>query len=316
MDLAARLRLATREELRARLAACARATSRVAIAVALAAIATAAPAHVVFDRGTLRQWTADSDAAAVVVFESDGRLWRADDGSDRQDFFRVRVETVLYGALKAGPLEFFPHAEGFPSFRAGDRALLFLERTADHIEFTSLAPRFAWFSTQGAGQEWKLPPDETGVRILDVAQRLASHRTQRPADTGRALREVLLAELGSGVPRLRRDAIAELVTARTRPEFLDAESLRSFSAFADAPELSVTERLALVRLLDGAPGFDAGARLRAMTREPLEGAALTQLVRVAGASGDAMLRGWVATLANDARPEVQREARAAIATTR
>ena len=280
--------------------------------VALCAIAGVARAHVVLDRGTLRQWTADSAAAAVVVFESDGQLWRADDASDRQDFFRVRVETVLYGALEAGPLEFFPHAEGFPAFRAGDRALLFLERTADRLEFLSLAPRFAWFSTQGAGQEWTLPPGETGVSILEVAQRLASHRAQRPADPSRALRDVVLAELGSGVPRLRRDAIAELVTARLRPGFLDDEAMNSFSGLVDAGELPASERLALLRLLDDAPGFDSRARLRAMTRESLEGPALTQLVRVAGASDDAMLRAWVATLANDARPEVQREARAAL----
>ncbi len=263
-------------------------------------------------RETLRQWTAESAAAAVVVFESDGQLWRADDGSDRQDFFRVRVETVLCGALEAGPLEFFPHAEGFPSFRAGDRALLFLERSADRIEFTSLSPRFPWFSTQGAGQEWKLPPDESGTRILEVAQRLASHRVSRPANPNRALRDVVLAELGSGVPRLRRDAISELVTARLRPDFLDAEAMRSFASFVDTTDLAVTERLALLRLLDGAPGFDASARLRAMTREPLAGPALAQLVRVAGASDDAALRAWVATLASDARPEIQREARAAL----
>jgi hypothetical protein len=282
------------------------------LGVALCAIAGAARAHVILDRGTLRQWTAESAAAAVVVFESDGQIWRADDGSDRQDFFRVRVETVLHGALETGPLEFFPHAEGFPGFRAGDRALLFLERTADRLEFLSLAPRFAWFSTQGAGQEWVLPPGEAGVRILEVAQRLASHRAQRPADPNRALRDLVLAELGSGVPRLRRDAIAELVTARLRPGFLDAEAMNSFSGLVDAGELPASERLALLRLLDDAPGFDANARLRAMTREPLEGPALTQLVRVAGARDDAMLRAWVAGLAKDARPEVQREARAAL----
>ena len=49
-----------------------------------------------------------------------------------------------------------------------------------------------------------------------------------------------------------------------------------------------------------------------MTREPLEGPALAQLVRVAGASDDAQLRAWVASLANDARPGIQREARAAL----
>ena len=293
----------------------ARSRPAAALFVALAAFAgfaATARGHVVVGRTTLRAWTADSAAAAVVVFESDGQIWRADDGSDRQDFFRVRVETVLYGALEQGSLEFFPHAEGFPSWHAGDRALLFLERTADRIEFTSLAPRFRWFSAQEAGQEWKLAPDDTGVRILEIAKRLASFRVERPADPRRALREVLFAELGSGVPCLRRDAIAELVMARLYPGFLDAEAMRSFSGFVDAGGLPATERLALLRLLDGTPGFDANARLRAMTREPLEGPALAQLVRVAGASDDEELRAWVATLAGDARPEVQREVRAAL----
>lgn len=274
---------------------------------------TSANAHVLFDRSTLRQWNAESAAVAVVRFESDVQMWRAGDGSDRQEFFRVRVLETLTGALPPGPLDFFPHAEGFPSFRAGDRALLFLERTADRVEFATLAARFPWYSAQGAGQEWKLPDGAEGDAIVELAKRLAALRAARPApDARNALRDHLLAELSSGVPRLRMDAISELILARGWPGFLDAETTPAFATFTASRALPATERLALVRLLDGAPGFDADARLLALTREPLAGRELTQLVRTAGSRDSVALRDWLTALANDPRPEVQREARAAL----
>jgi hypothetical protein len=281
----------------------------------LLALVAGAPAgaHVILERGTLRQWTVDSAAAVVAEFVSDASMWRAGDGSDRQEYFRVRVVATLHGPLEPGPLEFFPHAEGFPDFRAGERALVFLERTGERPEFARLAGRFPWFSTQGAGQEWKLEPGIAGESVLEIARRLASYRAAPPPDPRRALRDVVLAELASGVPRLRRDAIAELVRARGWPGFLDAESTSSLASWAERPALPATERLALVRLLEGAPGFDADARLRAMTGEPLDGRELAQLVRTAGTRSDPALRAWLAALADDPRPEIQREARSALA---
>lgn len=279
----------------------------------LAVLGSAARAHVLFDRSTLRQWTTDASAVVVAAFETDVEMWRADDGSDRQEFFRVRVAEVLYGDVSPGVIEFFPHAEGFPSFRKGDRTLLYLERTSDHLEFTSLAPRFRWFSTQGAGQEWKLEAGPSGDAVLEIARRLAGQRSSRPSDPRRALRDLTLAELSSGVPRLRGDAIAELIRARALPGFFDDETTPAFTAWLDGGRLPASERLALVRILDGAPGFDADARLLAMTREALAERAFTQLVRTAGSSEDPRLRAWLASLADDPRPEVQREARAALA---
>ena len=289
----------------------ARRAGLVAIAL-LGLIANAADAHVLFDRATLRQWTADSAAVVVAEFESDVAIWSAEDGSDRQEFFRVRIVEPLYGAATPGPLEFFPHAEGFPSFHKGDRVLLFLERTSDQREFSSLAPRFRWFSTQGAGQEWKLEPGPGGDAVLEIARRLAGQRATPPADPRQSLRDLILAELASGVPRLRSDAIAELIRARDLPGFFDAETLSAFTVWLEGGKLSATERLALIRILDGAPGFDADARLRAMTQEPLSGRELTQLVRAAGSREDPALRAWLAGLVADPRPDVQREARAAI----
>ncbi len=279
----------------------------------LVVLGSAAHAHVLFDRATLRQWTTDCAAVVVGEFETDVEMWRAEDGSDRQEFFRVRVDEVLYGGVSPGVIEFFPHAEGFPSFHKGDRALLYLDRTSEHLEFTSLAARFPWFSTQGAGQEWKLDAGASGEAVLEIARRVAGQRSFRPSDPRRALRDLMLAELTSGVPRLRSDAITELIHTRDLPGFFDDETTPAFAAWLDGGRLPASERLALVRILDGAPGFDADARLLAMTQEPMAGRAFTQLVRAAGSSEDPRLRSWLAGLAEDPRPEVQREARAALA---
>jgi hypothetical protein len=290
--------------------------ARAAAAALLALASGVAPAHVLFDRTTLRQWSQECAAAVVAELDGDARMWQAADGSDRQDYFRARVIETLHGGVAPGALEFFPHAEGFPASRSGERVLLFLERTADRTEFASLAARFPWFSTQGAGQEWKLEPGASGDAVLEIARRLADQRERRPARPRDALRELVLAELASDVPRLRRDALAELVRARAWPGFLDAETTPAFAAWLDGRKLPASERLALVRLLEGAPGFDADARLRAMTREPLVGPEIAQLVRVAGTRSDPALRSWLAGLAADPRPDVQREARAALGTPR
>ena len=153
-----------------------------------------------------------------------------------------------------------------------------------------------------------------GAAVPARARRLAGQRSSRPSDPRRALRDLTLAELTSGVPRLRSDAIAELVRARDLPGFFDEESTPAFTAWLDGGRLPVSERLAPVRILDGAPGFDADARLVAMTDEPLAGSAFAQLVRTAGSREDPRLRAWLEGLAEDPRPEIQREARAALAT--
>jgi hypothetical protein len=280
---------------------------------ALLVAAAAAPAHVLFERVTLRQWVIESNSVVLATFESDALMWEALDGSDRQEYFRVRVDETLAGPIPKGTLEFFPHAEGFPAFHAGDRALLFLEPSDPRPEFARVATRFPWFSGQGAGEEWIFEPGVAGASVREIALRLASQRERPPADPRAALRDLLLAELASGVSSLRRDALRELMQARARPDFLDAETTPLFAAWAANPEVPATQRLALVRVLDGAPGFDADARLRAMTQEPLAGMDLAQLVRTAGQRSDPALQRWLVALSNDPRPEVAREARAALA---
>ena len=275
-------------------------------------LAGSAQAHVLYGRTTLRQWIAQSPVVAVVEFESDVQMWRAEDASDRQEYFRVHALETLRGAAPPGSFEFFPHAEGFPGFHAGDRALLFLEPTSKRIEFTTLAARFPWFSAQGAGSEWILA-GAGGERILDVARRWSRLRDTSVADPAGAVRAILLAALGSGVARLQDDAIAELVAVRTLPGVLDADGAAAFAAFADAPDLGLTQRLALVRLLEGAPGFDARPRLRALARESgANGSGLAQMIQVAAASDDPELREWLAAFAEDPRPWVRREALAAL----
>jgi hypothetical protein len=288
---------------------------RTAVAITAAFVlgavaAGAARAHVLFERATLRQWLLGADLVVVAEFESDASMWQAPDGSDRQDWFRVRVLETLRGAAPGPALDFTPHAEGFPAFRAGDRALLFLSRTGEQREFMRIAHRFSWVSFQGAGQEWRLAGAD-GEGILAIARRWAALADAR-SGVADELRSVLLAELGSGVARLRADALSELVGLRSVPGFLDAPTTASFAAWADAPGLPVSQRLALVKLLEGAPGFDVGARLRALTEAPLDDPVRLQLIRVAGAAEDPRLRAWLEAQSTDARPQVRREARLAL----
>lgn len=282
-----------------------------AVALFLGAAASgAARAHVLFERATLRQWLLGADLVVVAEFESDASLWQAPDGSDRQDWFRVRVLETLRGTAPGPALDFTPHAEGFPAFRAGDRALLFLSRTAEQREFTRIEARFPWVSFQGAGQEWRLAGAD-GDAILAIARRWAALADAR-SGVADELRSMLLAQLGSGVARLRADALSELVGLRSLPGFLDAPTTAAFAAWADAPGLPSSQRLALVKLLEGAPGFDAGARLRALTETPLDDPVRLQLIRVAGASDDPRLRPWLVAQSADPRPAVRREARLAL----
>lgn len=269
-----------------------------------------ARAHVLFERATLREWLLGADLAIVARIESGPDVWQAPDGSDRQEWFRVRVLETLRGTAPGATLDFTPHAEGFPDFRPGDRVLLFLARSERHPELATIAHRFPWVSFQGAGQEWRLVGAD-GEAIVGLAKRWAA-LTRAREGVEDELRAVLLAELASGVARLRSDAIAELVKLRRLPGFLDARTTAAFAAWADAPGLPFAERLALVRLLDGAPGFDAAARLQALVAEPVDGPLLLQLIRAAGASGDARLRPWLVARSADPRPAVRAEAQLAL----
>lgn len=293
-----------------------RARRAAAVGLALAAAAAGpAAAHVVYERTSLREWVTRSELVVVAAFESDALVWDAPDGSDRQEHFRVRAVETLHGAAPPEAFDFFPHAEGFPRFRAGDRALLFLERTGTRPEFAALAPRFAWFSVQGAGHEWTVAGAE-GERILAVARRWLALRDDGPEDPTPAARAIVVEQLASTVARLRADGVAELMRMHALPGFLDAAGVAAFAPFASAPALSLAQRLAVVRTLDGAPGFAAPPHLRALAREAQAGshAELAQMIRVAGDSDDPVLHAWLAGLAGDERPWVRRAVEQARAT--
>lgn len=284
-----------------RRAAAARAPRLAALLVALLlAAAPAAHAHVPIARASLRQWVAGVPLVVVARFESDVETWTTPDGRDRQDRFRVRVLETLVGTSPGERLAFFPHAEGLPRYRAGDRALLFLERSAERPEFAHLARWLPWYSMQGAGHEWRLAgPD--GEAIAAAARRWAALRGFA-GDLRPPLRAALLAQLESGVERLRRDALVELMVARSLPGLLDAETTAALGAWARERALAPGQRLALVRLLEGAPGFDANAALRALTREALPPRVQVQLVRIAATRDDPALRAWAAAASAAAAP--------------
>jgi hypothetical protein len=273
---------------------------RSALALLAAAAVLAAPAahaHIVYARATLAQLVEESEVAVVAEFAGAAQLWTAADGSDREEYYAIRVVETLKGAPGAERIEFFPHAEGFPTWAAGERALVFLERTAGHAGFAGAGARFTWFSTQGPGQEWKLAGVEGGP-VLAAARgwaALAKPGAAAAAATG-TRRELLVAALGSGVPRLESDALVELVRAGGAV-LADADGVAPFAALARSPAVRAPVRLPLLRLLDGRGGFEAEPALLAMTREPLTPPERALLVQVAGGVRDARITAWLAGLA-------------------
>ena len=254
-----------------------------------AAIATAASAHVVYQRKTLREWAQQADAIIVAEIRSPLRVWSAPDGSDHQEYFSLRVVEVIAGDLSAAALDVFPHAEGEPRYAVGDQALLFLDRTAAHGEFAQLADRFPYFTTQGAGQEWKLDAPSGGEVI-------AAARAWRAAGAGvgyEQRRDLLMQSLESTHRRLRADAITDLSQMRTALA-ADPALVTRLEAMIAVPLLSMTERIALVRILDGAPGFSAAAATLRLAAEPgTERSQRIALVRAAGALHDAAITNWL-----------------------
>jgi hypothetical protein len=250
----------------------------------------------------------------VVEFEAPLRTWSQAGGGDRQDYYRVRVLDVIAGSPpEAEQIDFFPHAEGAPRFRAGERALLFLERTELRPEFASLAARFPWFSVQAAGEEWSLEGAE-GAAVLDAARAWARWLAGADAGAPDHLRALLLRQLGSPVARLRRDALLELVRARDLPGVLDAPGdAAAFAALLAGGTLPVAERLTLLQLLEGRPGFDPNPVWEALFASQLEPREWSAVLRVAGRDDAPGLSARIGELLAAPDPALRRAAAEALA---
>lgn len=267
-----------------------------------------ARAHVVYDRATLRQYVQHSAVAFVAEFVSGPLVWVAPDASDRQEYFRGRSLEVLRGATPPELFEFFPHAEGFPSFQAGDRALVFLERTETRPEFAPLAGRFPWFSVQESGEEWKLAGAD-GEATLSLARGYADLVGAGDAALLPGLRALVVGALGSPFPALRAEARAELIALRGTAGFFGSrDDVAPFAAIVTSPATPLTERISIARLLEGAPGFDAPAAFQAFVAEPRSRDDTLSLVRVYATSSDPVVAAWILARLEAPDPGVRREA--------
>jgi hypothetical protein len=267
---------------------------------------------VVLERPTLRQYVLDSDAALAAEVVAPLALWRAPDGSDRQEYYALRPVEILAGAGPEGPFEVFPHGEGPPRWQPGERALVFLERTAGRPELAGLAVRFPWFTLQEPGEEWRLAGAE-GEAILAQARALAELARTPAGATLPRLRALLHGALLAPALPLRADARAELIRLRGAPGFLaSAADAAPFAAATAEPRLPFAERVALARLLEYAPGFDAGRAFSALAREAREREAALALARGFATSTAPEVGVWLASLLAAPDPALRREAAAAL----
>jgi hypothetical protein len=285
-----------------------------AAALGVLLAASAAHAHVVVSRGTLRQWLQYSTTSLRVEILAGPEVWVAPSG-DRQEFFRARVLERLAGEpVGADEIDFFPHAEGFPAFEPGRQHLLFLERTATRPEFAGLAARFPWFSAQGAGEEWPLPTSTGGAPAardggptLAWARDWAAWLGAGGTDVG-WLARLLDAGLAAREDALQADALMELMRGHDLPGLLDAEGTARFAARLASPDLPLSRRAALLRLLAGRPGFDADAACARLIAEAGTSEARRTLAAQLAASDLAPVAPWLASLAEDPDPALRRAA--------
>ena len=174
--------------------------------------------HVVVRRRSLRQWSQQSALVAVADVLTPIQIWSAADGSDHQEYFTIRVFETVAGAWLVGKrgaeVDVFAHAEGQPRIRVGDRMMVFLDRSADHPEFAQLAKHFPYFTSQGAGDEWKVDGDDPVLPGI-----VREWRELRNGETYVALRTLVLRELAVKNARIRGDGIGELLRLRGRNEF-------------------------------------------------------------------------------------------------
>jgi len=276
-----------------------------ALGVALGlALGGAASAHVVVSHASLRQWIQHSAAALRVEIVAGPEIWTASSG-DRQEFFRARVLERLAGAdVGAREIDFFPHAEGFPGFEPGRQHLLFLERTAGRPEFAGLAARFPWLSAQGAGETWPLDGGEADP-VAARARAWAAWLAAGGADVD-GLARLIERGLAARDGALQADALSELIRARDLPGLLDRETTARLGALVARPELALSRRAALLRLLAGRRGFDAEAAFATVVRAPASAAEQRGLVQQLGTAELAGVAPWLAGLATDPDPTVRR----------
>jgi hypothetical protein len=264
--------------------------------------------HVIFTPTTLRQWASDSKLIVVADILTPLSVWKATDGSDLQEYLSVGVVETIKGGPAPAEIDFFPHTEGEPRYRVGDRVLLFLQPTAERADFAKLAERFPYFTVQGAGNEWRV--DTAGAPEVARAREWAA----LPPTAGVAdVRGILLRQMRGGTDRLRRDALLELVRVRENPGFWpDAAAVAPFVEIARGTDIAFADRVALIVLLRDSPGFDAAGSLLTLARAEIPEREQIVLVRAAGPIDDPRSSAWLGALLEDESSRIRRQAALAL----
>ncbi len=266
----------------------------------LLALSTApALAHVVFQRQSLRQWAQQADVIVVADILSGLAVWSAPDGSEHQEYFKARVVQSLTETQLPETLDVFPHAEGEPRFKTGDRALLFLDRTGSRAEFAHMAHRFPYFTTQGAGDEWIVDAGDADITAIAVRWRtLGRNRTYK------AQRDLLLLQLDSSIRRLHVEAISDFLKLKHQLQ-RDREAIERLTAMSRSSRLGVGERVGLIGLLSGVPEYAAGAELFRLAGEVSETRDRALVIRAAGRLRDDSTTTWLRDRLHESDPAIQ-----------
>lgn len=237
-----------------------------AVAILAPGLAPVARAHIVYGTPSLHELARDADLVARVRVVRARRTVRLE-GAAGARLERAVVDVAVLERLcgAGGPrLTFVPHGHGPAEYHDGAEALVFLRRIdrVPELAGTALAGHVRWVSLQETSDAIPLGP-RTRRAWTDAARRyVAAETIADPAPRHDALRETMLALLGSDEPRIAASALRDLVRApdtTIRP--VDAGRLERLVAAGRAP---MTVRVGVLAELERRGLTDAPPRWAAL----------------------------------------------------
>lgn len=230
-----------------------------AAAVVLApGLAPALRAHIVYGTPSLHELAREADVVVRVRVATARRVVRV----ERPRVARPVVDVVVLETLRGARLTrltFAPHGHGPAEYHDGQEALVFLRRLdrIPELAGTALSDHVRWASLQETSDALPLGPRTRRVWTDAVRRYLSAEALVDPAQREAALRETMLALLGSEEPRIAASALRDLVRAgATTIRPLDAPRLEGLVARATAPmtvRVGVLAELERRRLTDAPP---------------------------------------------------------------
>lgn len=253
------------------------------VALAFAAPATRARAHVVYGTATLHQLVATSDVVARArIVDASARVTLEPSGTSRP-VVEARLLEVFKGSAAPGVVRFAQHGHGVAPFENGEEVLLFLNRIERQRELAPLASAgaVAYVSLQEHAEKFLLTRESRGALLSAVRSYARVATISDPAARHEALRRATFAQLASPDGRIAASAVRDLVVVEEPPLVTEAD-LPVLEPILASPTAPIGVRVALLAELERRGLVDGPTRWVGLLRGT-RGRELLGVIRAAGA---------------------------------